>query len=176
MSALVRAVRQGCAMTLDELSAATGLTKSYLSKVERGYSTPSVAAALRIARALDVDVAQLFSDDPAASTLTVERSSEHDGNRYHAIASGMLGKAMAPFVVRPGRQFSGHAHASHPGQEFLFVHSGSVDLNVNGDVIALHTGDCAYFDASLPHKLRQAGGTPAEVIVVTYDEPRRNRD
>ena len=176
MAGLVRAVRQGHAMTLDELAAATGLTKSYLSKVERGHSTPSIAAAMKIARALDVDVAQLFSDDPAASSVTVERSAERSGARHHAMAAGMLGKTMSPFVVRPGRQFSTHAHASHGGQEFLFVHTGRVELNLDGEVIALDTGDCAYFDASLPHKLRQAGTDPAEVVVVTHDEPRRNRD
>lgn len=175
MTALLRTVRQQRALTLDELARATGLTKSYLSKVERGHSTPSIAAAIKIARALDVDVARLFSDDPTASALTVERSSEHTANRHHAVASAMLGKVMSPFVVRPGRQFSTHTHSSHPGQEFIFVHAGSVDLNYDGDVIALQTGDCAYLDASAPHRLRQSGSQPAEVIVVTYQDPRRNR-
>ncbi|WP_006246281.1 helix-turn-helix domain-containing protein [Mycolicibacterium tusciae] len=173
---LVRAVRQGRGLTLDELAAVTGLTKSYLSKVERGHSTPSIAAALKIARALDADVAQLFSDDPAVSSVTVERASEHSGNRHHAIAADMLGKVMSPFVVRPGRQFSTYNHASHPGQEFLFVHAGRIELNLDGEVFGLATGDCAYFDAALPHKLRQAGTESSEVIVVTYDQPRDNRN
>jgi transcriptional regulator with XRE-family HTH domain len=176
MTTLVRAVRQGHGLTLDELASNTGLTKSYLSKVERGHSTPSIAAAMKIASALDVDVAQLFSDDPAASAITVERASQHSGNRHHAIAAGMLGKVMSPFAVRPGRQFSTHDHASHPGQEFLFVHTGRIELNLDGEIIALDTGDCAYFDAALPHKLRQVGTDAAQVIVVTYDQPRRNRD
>ena len=160
-------------MTLDELAADTGLTKSYLSKVERGQSVPSIAAALKISRALDVDVAQLFSDDPEAGTLAVERAADRGTDRHQAIAAGMLGKAMSPFVVRPGRQFATHSHPSHPGQEFLFVHAGSVELNHDGRIIALGVGDCAYFDASAPHKLRQVGDEPAEVVVVAYDSPRR---
>ena len=44
MSGLLRAVRQQRGMTLEELAAGTGLTKSYLSKVERGQSVPSIAA------------------------------------------------------------------------------------------------------------------------------------
>jgi mannose-6-phosphate isomerase-like protein (cupin superfamily) len=161
---------------LDELAAATGLTKSYISKVERGQSTPSIAAAMKVARALDVDVAQLFSDDPTATTLTVERAADRTAAKHHPIASGMLGKAMSPFVVRPGRQFSTHVHFDHPGQEFLFVHSGTIELKYGDGVTALQTGDCAYFDASQPHRLRQVGDAPAEAIVVTYDEPRRRRD
>lgn len=163
-------------MTLDELAAATGLTKSYLSKVERGHSVPSIAAALKIARALEVDVAQLFSDDPEAGTLTVERASERGADRHHAIAAAMLGKAMSPFVVRPGRQFAAHPHPSHPGQEFVFVHRGTVELNHDGAIIRLGSGDCAYFDAAVPHKLRQVGDDPAEVVVVAYDAPGRRTD
>jgi mannose-6-phosphate isomerase-like protein (cupin superfamily) len=80
---------------------------------------------------------------------------------------------MSPFVVRPGRQFAAHPHPSHPGQEFVFVHAGSVELNHDGRILRLDTGDCAYFDASAPHKLRQVGDQPAEVVVVAYDAPGR---
>ncbi|MGU3650595.1 helix-turn-helix domain-containing protein [Mycolicibacterium sp. A43C] len=173
MSGLLRAVRQQQGMTLDEVSAATGLTKSYLSKVERGQSVPSIAAALKISRALDVDVAQLFSDDPEVSSLTVERAADRGAERHHAVAAGMLGKAMSPFVVRPGRQFTAHPHPCHPGQEFVFVHAGAVELNLDGTVVALQTGDCAYFDASVSHKLRQIGDVGAEVVVVAYSAPGR---
>ena len=65
MTALLRAVRRQRGLTLESLAEQTGLTKSYLSKIERRQSTPSIAVALKVARALDVDVAQLFSDEAA---------------------------------------------------------------------------------------------------------------
>ncbi|MUL45882.1 helix-turn-helix transcriptional regulator [Mycobacterium sp. CBMA293] len=173
MSGLLRTVRQQRGMTLDELAAGTGLTKSYLSKVERGQSVPSIAAAIKISRTLDVDVAQLFSDDPEVSTFTVERASDRGTARHHAIAAGMLGKAMSPFVVRPGRQFAAHSHPTHPGQEFVFVHSGTVELNYDGRLVELAAGDCAYFDATTQHKLRQVGDETAVVVVVTSPAPPR---
>ena len=173
VSGLLRAVRQQRGMTLEELAAGTGLTKSYLSKVERGQSVPSIAAALKISRTLDVDVAQLFSDDPEVSTFTVERASDRGTARNHAIAASMLGKAMSPFVVRPGRQFATHAHPTHPGQEFVFVHSGTIEVNYDGRLVELAAGDCAYFDATAQHKLRQVGDTAAVVIVVTSQTPAR---
>ncbi|HEX7826822.1 helix-turn-helix domain-containing protein [Mycolicibacterium llatzerense] len=173
MSGLLRAVRQQRGMTLEELAAGTGLTKSYLSKVERGQSVPSIAAALKISRTLDVDVAQLFSDDPEVSTFTVERAADRGTARNHAIASGMLGKAMSPFVVRPGRQFAAHAHPTHPGQEFVFVHSGTIELNYDGRLVELSAGDSAYFDAATQHKLRQVGDDAAVAVVVTSPAPPR---
>lgn len=176
MSKVLRPVRQQSGMTLDELATETGLTKSYLSKIERGRSVPSIAAALKISRALGVDVAQLFSDDPALGSLIVEKAAERSTDRHHAIAAGLLGKAMAPFLVRPSRQFTSHSHPSHPGQEFVFVHSGTVELNHDGRIVKLETGDSAYFDASVSHKLRQAGDVGAEVLIVAHYVPTRRGD
>ncbi|WP_342744722.1 helix-turn-helix domain-containing protein [Mycolicibacterium vulneris] len=52
----------------------TGLTKSYLSKIERRCSTTSIAVALKVAKALDVDVGRLFSEEAAQEKITVERA------------------------------------------------------------------------------------------------------
>ncbi|STZ72927.1 transcriptional regulator [Mycolicibacterium fortuitum] len=175
MSALLRAVRQQRGMTLEELADATGLTKSYLSKVERQRSTPSIAVAMKLARALEVDVAQLFSEDPAVTTLSVDRADGRGSSRYQAVAAGMLGKSMSPFIVRPTLKFAEHPHPEHAGQELVFVHAGIVELRYQDDLVTLETGDCAYFDASLPHQLRQCGNTPSEVLVITHTEYGRNR-
>ncbi|MFV8053276.1 helix-turn-helix domain-containing protein [Mycobacterium sp. 48b] len=175
MSALLRAVRQQRGMTLEELAEATGLTKSYLSKVERQRSTPSIAVAMKVARALEVDVAQLFSEDPAVTTLSIDRAGERGANRYQAVAAGMLGKSMSPFIVRPTPKFAEHPHPEHAGQELVFVHAGVVELRYRDELVILEPGDCAYFDASLPHQLRQRGSAPSEVLVITHTEYSRNR-
>jgi transcriptional regulator with XRE-family HTH domain len=166
MSALLRSVRQQRGMTLENLAEATGLTKSYLSKVERQRSTPSISVAMKVARALDVDVAQLFSEDPEVTTLSVDRAADRPTGRYYAVVAGMLGKSMSPFVVHPTRKFSGLPHPAHIGQEMVFVHAGSVELRYGDQIITLETGDCAYFDAALPHQLRQRGSARSEVLVV----------
>jgi transcriptional regulator with XRE-family HTH domain len=175
MSALLRSVRQQRGMTLEELAEATGLTKSYLSKIERQRSTPSIAVAMKVARVLDVDVAQLFSEEPQATTLTVDRAEDRPAGRYHAVAAGMLGKTMSPFIVRPTRGFAEHPHPAHAGQEMVFVNSGSVELRYDDRIVTLQAGDCAYFDASQPHQLRQRGTTRSEVVVVTHADYTRNR-
>lgn len=175
MSALLRAVRQQRGMTLEELAAETELTKSYLSKIERQRSTPSIAVAMRLARALDVDVAQLFADDQSSANLAVDRADGRAADRYHAVAASMLGKAMSPFIVRPTSKFSEHPHPAHAGQELVFVHAGAVELRLGNESVVLAAGDCVYFDSSIPHQLRQQGGAPSEVLVVTHTEYTRNR-
>jgi len=175
MTALVRAVRRQRGLTLEGLAGRTGLTKSYLSKIERQQSTPSIAVALKVARALDVDVAQLFSDRPADEKITVDRAGdrEHSPERYVALAPGVLGKAMSPFVIRPTGTCSDDPHPTHAGQEFVFVHAGRVELDYGDRTIELTAGDSAYFDASVSHTFRGVGTVAAEIVVVAHHEPPR---
>ncbi|OBK11893.1 helix-turn-helix domain-containing protein [Mycobacterium asiaticum] len=171
MTALLRAVRRQRGLTLESLAEQTGLTKSYLSKIERGYSIPSIAVALKVARALDVDVGRLFSDGAAAEKITIDRAADGTEHRYRALGSTLLAKSMSPFMVRPASARSDDTHVEHAGQEFVFVHAGTVQLDYGDQTITLDTGDSAYFDASVSHKLRTVGTGPAEVLVITHDEP-----
>lgn len=76
MAAFLRTHRRRAGLTLEGLAEQTGLTKSYLSKVERGISTPSIAVALKIARVLDADVGQLFSDSMEGNAMTIVRAKD----------------------------------------------------------------------------------------------------
>jgi transcriptional regulator with XRE-family HTH domain len=175
VTALLRAVRRQRGLTLEQLAEQTGLTKSYLSKIERRQSTPSIAVALKVARALDVDVGRLFSEEAAEEKIAVDRAADRagaDGQRYRVLASSLLGKSMSPFVVRPTGSVADDPHPEHAGQEFVFVHAGHVELDYGEMTITLGAGDSAYFDASVSHKIRALGDERAEVVVVARTEPR----
>lgn len=173
MTGLLRAVRRQRGLTLEALAKQTGLTKSYLSKIERRQSTPSIAVAIKVARALDVDVAQLFSDQAADEKIAVDRAADRgdSSERYVALAPGVLGKPLSPFVVRPNSKNADDPHPVHSGHEFVFVHAGTVELEYGDRTVTLATGDSAYFDASVSHHFRAVGSVPAEVVVVAHDEP-----
>lgn len=176
MTGLLRAVRRQRGLTLAILAEQTGLTKSYLSKIERQQSTPSIAVALRVARALDVDVAQLFSDRSADETIVVDRAGDRSGDSgdYRLLAPNLLGKAMSPFVVRPPEGADDPIPA-HAGQEFVFVHVGTVELQYGDRIITLAAGDSAYFDASVSYHLRAVDAGRAEAVVVAYIDPSADR-
>lgn len=98
-------------VTLETLADKTGLTKSYLSKVERGLNTPSIAAALKLAKALNVQVEELFSEesDGVDGYSIVRRdqrkslSSGDDGPAYASLAQQIGARALLPFIVHPPR-------------------------------------------------------------------------
>ncbi|MGV0493541.1 cupin domain-containing protein [Mycobacterium kansasii] len=117
------------------------------------------------------DVGRLFSDETAQEKITVDRASDRAGpvgGRYRALASTLLGKSMSPFLVRPIGDAADDPHPEHAGQEFVFVHTGSVELDYGDQTITLDTGDSAYFDASVGHTLRAVGDERAEVVVVAH--------
>ncbi|WP_327140268.1 helix-turn-helix domain-containing protein [Nocardia sp. NBC_01327] len=175
MSAFLRSHRRRAGLSLDALAERTGLTKSYISKIERGLSTPSIAVALRIAHVLDADVSQLFSENPDRSALlAIGRSSERaepapsGPANYQPLATQIVGKAMQPFVVTPSTE-PGASHVDHHGDEFVFVHKGAVEVSIPGNVITLNEGDSLYFDADTPHQLRSISAQRAEVLIVVHD-------
>ncbi|MCD2153266.1 XRE family transcriptional regulator [Rhodococcus sp. IEGM 1406] len=178
MAAFLRTHRRRAGLTLEGLAEQTGLTKSYLSKVERGISTPSIAVALKIARVLDADVGQLFSDSMEGNAMTIVRAKDRvidpassvQSSVYDPIAPSMVGKAMQPFVVHPASAM-GPKFMDHTGEEFVFVHSGSVEFEIPGQTMHLDAGDSLYFDANTPHRMRSVSADRAVVLVVVYDNP-----
>src|SRR5262245_40049618 len=59
----IRALRQARRLTLRELATRAGVTESFLSQVEREVTSPSIASVQKIARGLDLAIAELFVED-----------------------------------------------------------------------------------------------------------------
>lgn len=176
MSLRLKLLRKQKAWSLEALAERTGLTKSYLSKVERGLSTPSIAVAIKVARALGVDVEELFSDEPTTEAIIVTRASERTplGEEARAtvqgIASGASAKRMLPFVLYPPPEFVPSAFKEHEGEELLFVHKGTIEMAFPHETVELRTGDSLYFNALIPHMIRSIGKVQAQVLIVVSRE------
>src|SRR5438034_9053954 len=69
LGARIRTLRVANGATLRELASRAGVTESFLSQVERGVASPSIASVQRIARALDTSIAELFAADESAGTV-----------------------------------------------------------------------------------------------------------
>ena len=55
----------------------------------------------------------------------------------------------------------------HPGAEFIYVLGGALTVRIGDDEHALDAGDSLYFDCSVPHGYRRAGGRACSAIIVT---------
>lgn len=159
-------------LTLERLAQTSGLTRSYLSKVERGISNPSIESALSISTALGISVEKLFGHkEEEGDPITIVRSHEGAGKDPDAYLSLVAGvnpdRTMRAFVVRPGNQSGrGRTTSHHDGEEILYVLKGKIELQVGRSVEMLGVGDCVHFNSSIPHKLTSVGSVPASALVV----------
>jgi transcriptional regulator with XRE-family HTH domain len=164
----LRTLRTTRGLTLDRLAGLCGLTRGYLSLVERDLKTPSIAALLRMTEALGTDVGKLFNGRQDAATDYVLY--RHQPNRDEAsaaaipLAPGRAGKMMEPFLIRP----TGTAvrRATHSGEELIVVLRGDVLIKLGEEDIILQPGDSLYFNASIEHSIHRVGSAPAELLVV----------
>ncbi|WP_028694044.1 helix-turn-helix domain-containing protein [Pseudomonas cremoricolorata] len=173
MSVQLRVLRKKMGMTLEQLAEQTGLTKSYLSKVERGLSSPSIAVALKLAKALNAQAEELFSDQalPAEGYSLVRaqpRAADAAGPAHVPLARHIGDRALLPFMVYPPRSFAHSAFKEHLGEEFVFVHRGSVEVDFGNERVLLEEGDALHFNAQKSHRIRTVSEQQAQLLVVVH--------
>jgi transcriptional regulator with XRE-family HTH domain len=171
----IRFMRQQRAMTLEKLSEHSGLTKSFISKIERGISVPSISTAMKIAASFKMTVGQLLGEEEYDDAICVVRKGERrpflrtgsgSGYNYEMIAGGKRFKTMEPYIMRPPGEFQDDRLFQHVGEEIMFVLSGSIEVQFASRLIRLKKGDAVYFDSQVPHRSRSAGAAQAEVLVI----------
>ena len=175
------ALRLLSGLSLEDVAARSGLTKSYLSKLERGLSQPSIATVLKLAKTFGVPSGKLLGGAPEPDEILVVRKEDRvpfsrtegrAGYAYEAIASQRADKSMTPFVMRPPLRSGAEMDlVTHAGEEFVFVISGEMEIVFADRKHALSAGDSVYFDASIPHRSRSLGAVPAEALVVVSVPP-----
>lgn len=168
----IKTVRQARRMTIETLAEGSGLTKSFLSKVERGKSTPSVAALLRIAAALEIPLASLFENSATRYILRAESLPriEFGGTRLSEFLLTPQSEQRVQAIlsrIQPGGG-SGDEPYQLPGEvEFLYVIEGVIEMTFPDSVIALGPGDAATFEPSTFRAFRVAADAdPATVLWV----------
>jgi len=167
----LREFRTRRGLTLDELAGRSGLTKSFLSRLESGGRQASIAAVLTLARVFDVSLAYFFDSPLAAEPCVIVRGADAEektanGLKYAALSSAGRFSCLQPLRVRvsPGRR--GAEHYQHKGEEWLYVLSGRLTLSLAGNTYDLGSGDAAHFDARLPHRLIAPGPEDTHVLLV----------
>ncbi|MBF0143524.1 MAG: helix-turn-helix transcriptional regulator [Magnetococcales bacterium] len=170
----IRALRSRGKMTQQTLAELAGIPRATLATVEKDGANPSLAVAWRIARALGVAIDDLVEEErhkiqklPAAGMLTTESG---DGN-YRAVTvspAGAFHFLQQAFEIRPGAIYQGRPHP--PGsEEYLYIISGVVLLEVEGETSRLERGDSACFHGNVRHSYLNPLEEPARGMVTILE-------
>ncbi|MEP6907715.1 MAG: XRE family transcriptional regulator [Pseudoxanthomonas sp.] len=176
----LRSLRKNRHLTLAEVSALTGLPVSTLSKIENDKMSLSYDKLARLSAGLDVDIAQLFEPDATAAPTKVQgrRSVTRAGEglaveteNYSHIYPGadLLNKRLVPIIAEPhARSLAEFGElVRHPGEEFVYVLEGTVDLHTDLYAPArLEAGDSMYFDSGMGHAYIAVGLKRCRVLSI----------
>jgi len=172
LGARIKRARQERRLTLKMVEAASGVSATHVSEIERGETTPTVGALARIARALgrrtaffleEVELAEVslvsaenrVRESRAAGAAHVERLTT-------SIPGGRL--QVARVVLAPGRSHRADRH-EHDGAEAVIAISGRVRVDAGGQSMELAEGDAVHYDATLAHAYTNASRDVEAVLV-----------
>jgi transcriptional regulator with XRE-family HTH domain len=188
IAARLASLRSSAGLSLDQLAELSGLTKSYLSKLERDLSEPSISTVARLAEAFNITVAEFVGDQVSQNGFRVLRNQQRRALTSTSKAplfellhgsSAPQGSRLSAYIQHPElideTPHSVLPQASHRGEEFIYVLTGQIELRVADKVVVLDTGDGAWYLSEFVHKLYSIGGERASVLVVTCGDGKSNR-
>lgn len=170
----LREARKARGLSLDAVAKLSGVSRSMVSQIERGESSPTVATLWNLTQALQVDFAGLLEDKPQAG-IDVTRAAAAP---VIARAAGVRIRILSPAEAVGEHEVydlsfaAGAALVSEPHstgcREHLTVIEGQLSVTSGDDQATLAAGDTARYPADRPHAIR-AGDAPARAILIVQD-------
>jgi transcriptional regulator with XRE-family HTH domain len=170
----IRQYRLEQGLTLAALATRVGVTRSFLSSVERGLVYPSILVLRTIAAALDVPVFLLFTAPESNGVVVRERERTVIRPPTSPVAYELLSpdlqRKIEMIIMRidPGAV---SAVGAHEGEECSHLLQGTVVVELAGVEYEMSAGDTIYFNSGLPHRVRCVGDAEA-VMVAAITPPR----
>ncbi|MGD6978487.1 MULTISPECIES: helix-turn-helix domain-containing protein [Citricoccus] len=164
----LRALRQERRLTMDQVAEFSGLTKGFLSRVERDLTSPSVASLVAICQVLGVSAGEIL-DAPQTAVVRLENAPRvnlgGDGISEQLLTPpGRRGLQLIRAVIAPGGRGDAELYTVDCDVESLHVISGSLVFITTGGEVRLEAGDTASFSGSEPHSWSNPGEREAVVL------------
>ncbi len=155
IGAQLRAARLAARKSMAEVAEQAGLTKGFVSKLERDLANVSVASLIRLCEALDISVGSLFE---ASIGEVVRRGARppinFGGSRVREYLLTPSGEKRVQAIlsdIEPGGGSGDEPYSLPADVEFVFVLAGQLQITVAGEQITLEQGDAFTFPASIQH-------------------------
>jgi transcriptional regulator with XRE-family HTH domain len=172
VGARIRSYRQLRQLSVRGLATHVGTSPGFLSQLERGKASASVGMLRRIAEALGLTLADLFSDDDVVGPRVLRREDRPaietlPLSRKYLISQKPL-RSLEAYVgeFEPGGSTGEEPYTHGDAQELLLVIAGRVTVELDGVPHAMQAGDSVEYPTALPHRVANAGDSVAEVLWV----------
>ena len=165
----LRALRRSNHRTLREVANEAEITESFLSQVERGVASPSIATVQRIARAFDLSIAELFAERPSSHLV---RRADRNRIAYPGLRAVDEFLTSAPngrlqvilSTIEPGGGTGEEPYTHDSDEEVVIVLDGTLDVWVGTEHHVLQEGDALTLASRTPHRNSNRGDRPCRVL------------
>lgn len=161
----VTELRKAKKLTLDQLAAASGVSRSMLSQIERGQANPTLAVTFRIAKAFGISIGELVDQPWAASNIEVVHGNDSN-NLFRSDAECSI-RTLSPLHmekniefyeirVAPGAELNSAPHYEGTKELITVTHGNALLVSGNSES-KLGEGDSAHYRADLVHSIANTG-------------------
>ena len=174
LPARLKEARRAKGLSLEAVANLSGVSRSMVSQIERGESSPTIATLWNLTRALQVDFAGLLEGENTADRIDVLRAGEVP--RIDNMGQGCRIRILSPpeeaghHEVYDLRFDAGGVLASQPhtrgASEQLTVIEGEIEVRSGSAAERLGVGDSARYAADVPHRIAAPSGPARAFLIV----------
>lgn len=170
----IRGLRRQRGMTLQKLAERANVSKSMISKVERGEASPSATTMSRLADGLGVSISNLLGERDRHD-MVVQRAADQPVHKDRE--SGWTRRTLSPAIPSNGLDIilctvpTGGTYGPIDGHrygvdEHVVITKGQVGATIGNVEHILKPGDALYYQAHVSHRFHNVGDEEAEFLVV----------
>lgn len=168
-------LREVLDITPEEMAKVCQMSKDDYLLLESGQVDISVGVLHRIAQTYNIELTTLmFGSEPKMNAYFITRKGKGEAvertkvYKYRSLAMGFSDRKADPFIVtvHPKKEGELVFQNTHEGQEFNYVLSGRMLIQINGKDMILNEGDSIYFDSSLPHGMQALDGKEVKFLAI----------
>ncbi|MET4639484.1 helix-turn-helix domain-containing protein [Mycetocola sp. 2940] len=175
IGAKLRSARTAQGMSLSQVAATTGLSKGFLSRVERDETSPSVATLVQLCQVLSLPVGALFTE-PDVQLVAFAKAPRINlgGVRADERLMSPRGEQRVQVLrseLEPDAHGGSGFYTINCDVEVLHVIAGSVMVRFADRTVTVDAGAALTFPGREPHTWNVTGGAAAIVLWVIVPAP-----
>jgi transcriptional regulator with XRE-family HTH domain len=170
----IRSLRQLSDLTQEELAERSGLTKGFISQIERDLTSISLDSLVQILDALGEKISDFFGDIEKEKIVykfrdRVDLQKKNGVKGFALLVPGSTNRLMEPVILTLGPTDSTEQEQAHPGEELGYVLKGRIAIHLGKKTHRAGEGDCFYFTPDRDHSIRNIG--PADAVILWVTSP-----
>ncbi len=176
---ILRQIRKEKGMTVDDVAEQVGVSKSFISKLERNITQASVATLLKVCQVVGIEPAKLFERPKTTFVRNGEGipfSMGGEKMQEYLVSDGINDDMMVLMSnIEPKGGSGSESYTLKADADMVHVISGSLSITVSDETYHLEEGDTLTFDPSLPHQwINPSETTACRAIWVIVPPPKGN--